>query len=445
MNIWKCAMKSKTGKTWTFLLSAAAVFLFSCASEPPKSPGPTFPLDNRFSLPATILKVDGPMLTLEVEKPHLSTEDAKLAIKLAQGIIESSYFLEGKSTTLGPHTVEIVRISGNRLLVRIKDKEHALVMGETHDIYLQKKIIAIKDFEVIRGTGKDLGKYVQEDVTTILASSGHFSVVERTKLKTVLTELQLAQAGIMHSTHIKDVGRLLGADLILTGTLAAIAEEWNVNLRLIDTETALIVAALNMAGPLHELKTEPFREIQNISGSFDGENDATEWLMGKIINQRAGKGGFQNVYVDAGQGAEGTKKSLAMDFKLGKQRTQKNRHKPLQATMRNTVKRDLSNYSGISFTMKGSFDLTVTFMLIDGEKNSTNRENWLKNFTVTQDWQKINIPFNSLAVQKGKAEMLHTNHILDLDRIEMIFWIISEKTAKRGTKATLWLDEVSLY
>ena len=397
-----------------------------------------------FYLPAEIITVEENRLAIRVEKPTLFEGNVKLALQLAQEIIDKSYLLEGKKTNLNQSSARIIRVIGNDILLEILEKSHSFKPGERVRIFLEKKIVAIKNFEVIMGRNEAVAKYVQEDVTTALVNSGQFNVVERLKLKSVLEELVLNQTGSMDPKSAKQVGKLLGADVILTGTLAATGEKWNVNLRIVNTETGLIMAAINKVASLHELKAESFRKIENIDGKFEDTTSALAgWAIGTKLEDRTGKGGFQKVYLDDKQGAEGQNGCIAMQFKLGSKRIIKK--KLIRASLTNLFKRDLSNYSGIKFNIKGTKDIIVRFQLNDSQKDSVKLENWFRNIPVTRDWKEMRIPFNSLSLHRGKAMKLVTNQILELKYIEMIAWLVDEKNVRLGTKGIIWLDEISFY
>ena len=428
------------------LVCATLMLLISCqaASEKRVVQEPT--MKSVFYLPAEVTEVQQNSVTLRVEKPPLFEKEAKLALQLAQELIEKTYLLEGQKTRVDQSRAEVVRVIGNDILLQILDKSHSFKPGDRVQILLAKKIIAIKDFEVIMGQNKEVAKYVQEDLTTALVNSGQFNVVERSKLKSVLDELQLAQTGLVDPASVKQVGKLLGADIILTGTLAPTGDEWNVNLRVINTETGLIAAALNKKGRLHELKPEAFREMKNIDGSFeDKTSDMAGWILGEFKGGRAGAGGYQIVYIDETQGAAGTQKSLALDFKLGSKRVEKFKNQPIHAGITNRLKRDLTNYSGIKFYMKADRDLTVWLQVSDSEEGSDYEENWFHTISVTKDWKETSIPFNSLSIQKKRAKEQGTNQILQLNYIERITWLVHESSFGRGEGAKIWLDQVTFY
>jgi len=399
-----------------------------------------------FYLSADVLGVDEDLVTIKVEKPSLSGEDKSLADQLAQNIIESCYLLESMETTIDQTRVTVEKIRGNNILLRIPEKIHSFKPGRKVRVPLVKKTIAIRDFEVIMGRNKEVAPYVQEDITTTLVNSGQFNVVERLKLQSLLEELKLSQTGLINPKGARRIGKLIGADAVLTGTLAATGDLWNINLRLINVETGFIIAAFNKKGSLHELQPEAFRQIGQIAGGFEEENpDLSGWDIGKRLRGRTGMGGHQQIYIDETQGANGTNKSLAMDFELGSKRVERFKAIPIQAAHRNILKRDLNNYRGVTFYIKATEDFTLAFMLMDSQKGTSELEIWFTKVLVTTEWNKINIPFNTLSLSPYHAKRTPTNHTLELQYTEQLQWLIHEGFAKRGTRGTIWLDEVSFY
>ena len=429
-----------------FLFCLIFMVLLSCRPLAEKGVVQEPAMKTVFYLPAEVINVQGNIVTIKVEKPALFEGEVKLSLQLAQEIIEKTYLLEGQKTNVDQSRVEVMRVIGNDILLKVLEKSHNFQPGDEVQIFIDRKIIAIKDFEVIMGRNKEVGKYVQEDITTALVNSGQFNVVERLKLKSVLDELKLTQLGLTDPAGAKQVGKLLGADVILTGTLAATGEEWNVNLRLINTESGLITSAFNRKGRLHELKTESFREIKNIDGSFEDQASVLAgWILGTERNRRTGKGGYRKVYVDTTQGANGTSRSLAMDFKLGIKRVEKFKNRAIHAKMSNRLKRDLTAYSGIRFHLKADRDLAVWFQVSDSQEGSAHEENWFHIIRVTEYWKEARIPFNALSIHKGRAQKLGTNQMLQLNNVEKIDWVIAEGIFERGQGATIWLDEVTFY
>ncbi len=72
------------------------------------------------------------------------------------------------------------------------------------------------------GLGKKEGKSFQQTARTNV-----FTVVERTRMDQVMQELQLGQTGLVDEAQAAQVGRMLGADAIITGNVGVSCEdEW---------------------------------------------------------------------------------------------------------------------------------------------------------------------------------------------------------------------------
>lgn len=196
-----------------------------------------------------------------------------------------------------------------------------------------------------------------------------------------------------------------------------------------------------------ESKPVSYREEKDIAGSFEGEIiNMNGWNLGELFQQRTGKGGFQKIYIDKGQGAKGTNRCLVMDFKLGSTRTkQLKRSRPPIALLINRLKRDLTGYTGIEFHIRATKDLNIVFGLADSEIGASGEERWNRILSVTTKWGKMRIPFNSLSLAKKKALRQGTNQILELNNIEAIYWVAHGRNVPIGTEGTIYLDEISFY
>jgi len=196
-----------------------------------------------------------------------------------------------------------------------------------------------------------------------------------------------------------------------------------------------------------ESKPVSYREKKNIAGSFESEIiNMNGWNFGELFQQITGKGGFQKIYIDKGQGAKGTNRCLAMDFKLGSTRTKPLKHsRPPIALLKNRLKRDLTGYTGIEFHIRATKDLNIVFGLADSETGDSREERWNRILSVTTEWEKMRIPFNLLSLAKIRALRQGTNQILELNNLEAIYWVAHGRNLPVGTEETIYLDEISFY
>ena len=82
-------------------------------------------------------------------------------------------------------------------------------------------------------------------LTQALRASGRVAVVEREVLDKVLAELKLSAADIVNASHALRKGKLLAARLLATGSLARFGQMGLLSVRLIETETTMINAAVS--------------------------------------------------------------------------------------------------------------------------------------------------------------------------------------------------------
>jgi TolB-like protein len=104
----------------------------------------------------------------------------------------------------------------------------------------QKKTIAVLEFVDLRGNVSDLGRFLSEEMVTRLYQAKLFKVIERQLLNKVISEQKLSLTGIVEPTSVKELGKILGVDAVISGTITELDETLRINARLISTETGEI-------------------------------------------------------------------------------------------------------------------------------------------------------------------------------------------------------------
>ncbi|MFQ3675046.1 MAG: FlgO family outer membrane protein [Endomicrobiia bacterium] len=103
--------------------------------------------------------------------------------------------------------------------------------------------IAIVPFAYTDGRKSEGGVVISERLTTRIVKLKKLKVIERQMLEKVLQELHLESTGVVGSEGAKQIGKVLGVEAIITGTLMDIgATRTEINARMIHTETAEIIA-----------------------------------------------------------------------------------------------------------------------------------------------------------------------------------------------------------
>ncbi len=109
----------------------------------------------------------------------------------------------------------------------------------------KKTKIAVLDFQMQgeEGGSKDMGKIVGEWLITGLVDTGRFDVIERRLLEKLLEEQKLGATGAIDPASASQLGKILGVKIIVSGTVTSLEGYTEINARLINVDTASIVAA----------------------------------------------------------------------------------------------------------------------------------------------------------------------------------------------------------
>lgn len=106
-----------------------------------------------------------------------------------------------------------------------------------------KHKIAVIPFRELDGRSTVLGTYLAEELVTDLFASGTLDIVERSMLDKVMSELKFSQSGAIDPESAQHVGKIIGVEAIVTGSITDLQSYVGVNCRLINTETGRIFGA----------------------------------------------------------------------------------------------------------------------------------------------------------------------------------------------------------
>jgi TolB-like protein len=135
------------------------------------------------------------------------------------------------------------------------EKPKIIIAGE-------KVKIAILEFQPLNEEARkdNLGKIFTEVLTTSFFKSEAFKIIEREQLQKILKELELTQSGIIDTSNAKQIGKMVGANAIVIGSVTKIGNDMRLDARIIDVETGIILTAE---------KTEGKTDIKNIGMMAD--------------------------------------------------------------------------------------------------------------------------------------------------------------------------------
>ncbi len=428
-------MKKMTHCYTFFIITIIVAFLFcSCAamqtSEKTETP-------KKLYVEATVQNISGDEIVLMLHLPEFKKSADPFIGEIAQQVIRKGLFIEGLTTEIEGTPVVVKEVHGNIVKALLK-KPMSYPVGSRVNLKIPQKTIAIVDFEVIRGKQKEAGRVTLEKLTSALIDSGHFNVVERAKLKTIIDELKLSMTGLMSKSSMDKVGQLQMADLILTGTLAEMRGKWDINLRLLNVRTGQAMAAMTMQTKL--FRPSEMRDSGPLNADFELDVVDPSWNTGYKR-----KGDFR-VGLATTEGAEGSRQSLELQFNF------KKRSDRVFARAENRRKRDLYLYSGVEFYVKSTQLLTGQVLIVTSNPDNPNiMDAWAGNFDTDTQWKKVRIPFDSLTVGRGwikkgaeKYGAKYGDQILRLDRVEFVS-IGLFSLNNLPVRGRMWIDEIRFY
>jgi len=106
------------------------------------------------------------------------------------------------------------------------------------------KKIAVAGFSYSDGRDSHDGGVVAERITTELVKAKKFKVIERKEIEKVFEELKLQRSGAIDTDSAKEIGKMLGADWLVVGTLTELPDKkLELNTRLVSVDSGEIQAA----------------------------------------------------------------------------------------------------------------------------------------------------------------------------------------------------------
>lgn len=103
--------------------------------------------------------------------------------------------------------------------------------------------IAVLPFES-KGVGTQLGEIdLLDKLVTGFVNINRFKVIERAQLETILAEQKLGLSGVIDASTAAQIGKGIGADGVVCGSVISGGNAVSIDARLIDTETAAIITA----------------------------------------------------------------------------------------------------------------------------------------------------------------------------------------------------------
>ncbi len=136
----------------------------------------------------------------------------------------------------------------------------------------EKIKVGIIEFQPLNEEARkeSLGIIFSEMLTTAFVNSEAFKITEREQLQKVAKELQLSQSGIIDTSQAKQLGKMVGADAIITGSVTKIGSDLRLDARIIDVQSGIILTAEKIIGKtdLYSISSMADRIVDNLVNKF---------------------------------------------------------------------------------------------------------------------------------------------------------------------------------
>jgi TolB-like protein len=111
--------------------------------------------------------------------------------------------------------------------------------------------IAISPFVNLGATAseKKLGQIVAELLVTRLSERPNLRIIERGQIEAILEELKLSMLGLTESSNAEKVGKLLGAEAMIVGSVSEVGDRFAISARQIDVGSGKVLFAKEVELP----------------------------------------------------------------------------------------------------------------------------------------------------------------------------------------------------
>ncbi len=161
--------------------------------------------------------------------------------------IESGDVISGTASSENRANLNVVSppTGSNRpaTTAQASNSDHNAAASESTGEIGERMSIAVLPFSS-QGIGGELnGVDLLDKLITAFVHSKRFKVIERAQLEKILNEQKLGLSGIVDANTAAEIGKGIGVDAVVLGSITRAGNSLSIDARLIDTESAAIISA----------------------------------------------------------------------------------------------------------------------------------------------------------------------------------------------------------
>ena len=251
-------------KTTSFVISILlSMFFLSCAATPEKpteSMGASTAVSGtkekrtpRFTQMADALDYLGNVLNEEVYRLKMS-DSFSASVSGATGENEAATPEEDTRSraddVMDELDQEIAKQEGGDSQAIASSEQYTSVetsnMAGTGSGANEQMVIALADFVNDDGRISKLGRYMAEKLTPYFTRSDQFQVLERALIDKVLEEQQFQVSAFVDESSSREIGKLLGAETIVSGTISELNDAFYFNTKVVDVSSGKLLTSVDV-------------------------------------------------------------------------------------------------------------------------------------------------------------------------------------------------------
>jgi len=97
----------------------------------------------------------------------------------------------------------------------------------------------------IRSDFTAFSEYIISELNAHIVNDGFFSLVDRQELDQIRTEQNFQLSGDVDDNSAQEIGKILGAQTIITGLVSPLGNQWRIQIRALDVQTAQVRGQFN--------------------------------------------------------------------------------------------------------------------------------------------------------------------------------------------------------
>ena len=140
-------------------------------------------------------------------------------------------------------------------------------------------VVAISELDSKGVVASEVG-VIAENIAVKLQQSGKFRIMERSQISQILREQNFQQSGACDGSECAvQIGKLLGIDRIVVGSVGRVGSTYSLNLRMVDVSTgeAVRTTARNRKGSIDDVLTDLVPLAAADLAEVGGERKAAIW------------------------------------------------------------------------------------------------------------------------------------------------------------------------